>query len=88
MYPLDPQDLPYVNASVERFVLNPCGATDGMILSNGLQVEFSPQWSGAVRAAIAPGDAVRIYAARFDSAQLISAVLIETGRGARSRFRD
>jgi hypothetical protein len=36
MYPLDPPDLPYVNATVERFVLNPCGAADGMILSNGL----------------------------------------------------
>ncbi len=83
MHPLDPQDLPYVNASVERFVLNACGAADGMILSNGLEVQFSPHWSGAVLAAIAPGDAVRIYVARFDSAELISAVLIETGSGAR-----
>jgi hypothetical protein len=47
MYSLDPQDLPYVNASVERFVLNPCGAADGMILSNGLEVQFSSHWSGS-----------------------------------------
>jgi hypothetical protein len=83
MHWLDPDHLPYVSAQVERFLLNPHGDADGMLLSTGLEVHFPPHLSRAVLAAVTPGDAVRVYGVRPRSVEMISAVLIETNSGQR-----
>ncbi|MBV8805381.1 MAG: hypothetical protein JO042_10045 [Sinobacteraceae bacterium] len=83
MHWLDPDHLPHVGAQVERFLLNPRGDADGMILSNGLEVHFPPHLSRAVLAAVTPGDTVRVYGVRPRGAEMISAVLIETDDGQR-----
>jgi len=80
---LDPDHLPPVTSSVERFLLNPHGDADGMILENGLEVHFPPHLSEPVCAAIKPGDTVRVFGVRPRSAAMISAVAIETENGER-----
>ncbi len=80
---LDPNHLPHVTSNVERFLLNPRGDADGMILVNGLEVHFPPHLSASVRAAIQPGHTVRVYGVRPRSATMISAVAIETEDGQR-----
>jgi hypothetical protein len=80
---LDPDHLPHVLSKVERFLLNPRGDADGMILVNGLEVHFPPHLSASVCAAIRAGDSVRVYGVRPRSVAMISAVAIETEDGQR-----
>jgi hypothetical protein len=80
---LDPDHLPHVTSNVERFLLNPRGDADGMILVNGLEVHFPPHLSASVCAAIQPGHTVRVYGVRPRSTTMISAVAIETEDGQR-----
>ena len=42
MHWLDPDDLPEITGTVARFLLNPHGETDGMILADGSEVHFPP----------------------------------------------
>lgn len=35
-------DLPHVTSDVDHFVVNPDGGTDGLVLANGLEVNFPP----------------------------------------------
>lgn len=80
---LDPDHLPQVTSSVERWLLNPHGDADGMILADGLEVHFPPHLSAPLCSAIQPGDTVRVFGVRPRSAAMISAVAIETEDGLR-----
>ena len=53
--------MPYVTSSVERFLVNPDGNADGMILVNGVEVYFAPHLSTAVLTAIQVGDRITVY---------------------------
>ena len=53
--------LPHVTSTVERFLVNPDGYADGMILLNGVEVYFPPYLSDDVLAAIHVGDRITVY---------------------------
>ncbi len=80
---LDPDHLPQVTSSLERWLLNPHGDADGMILSDGLEVHFPPHLSVPLCGAIQPGDTVRVFGVRPRGTAMISAVAIETEDGRR-----
>jgi hypothetical protein len=83
MHWLDPEHLPNVTAEVERFLVNPHGDVDGMILTNGIEVHSPPHLSDEIRAQIRPGDRVTVYGVRPRAADMISAVAIGTANGKR-----
>jgi hypothetical protein len=85
MYWLDPDHLPEIAGSVERFLINPHGDADGMILSDCTEVHFPPHLSTELVAAIPRNRsaAVRIRGVRLRAGDLIAAVAIETMDGKR-----
>src|SRR5277367_6734802 len=79
----DDDQLPYVTSSVERFLVNPDGNADGMILLNGVEVYFAPYLSSAVLAAVQAGDRITVYGVLPMAEPMIVAAIIETMSGAR-----
>jgi hypothetical protein len=75
--------MPHVTSSVERFLVNPDGNADGMILGNGVEVYFAPHLSAAVLAAIQVGDRITVYGPLPMAEPMIAAVIIEAANGAR-----
>ena len=75
--------LPYVTSSVERFLFNPDGNADGMILANGVEVYFAPHLSNAVLTAVQVGDRITVYGILPMAEPMIAAVVIEAANGAR-----
>jgi hypothetical protein len=85
MHWLDPDYLPEHSALFERFLVNPHGAADGMILTDGTEVHFPPHLSDALRAVIRVGEKpkVRIRGVRPRRGDVLAAVAIETMDGER-----
>lgn len=63
---LDPNHLPEIVGIADRFLLNPHGQADGMILTNGTEVHLPPRLSDEIRAAIRLGDTVKVRCVRPD----------------------
>jgi hypothetical protein len=80
---LSEDHLPHVTSSVERFLVNPTGTADGMVLFNGVEVHFPPHLFAAVNTAVQIGDRVTVYGVLLSSAPLIAAVVIEAANGER-----
>jgi hypothetical protein len=72
-----------VTSSVERFLINPDGNADGMILFNGVEVYFAPYLSSAVLTAIRVGDRITVYGVLPMAEPMIVAVIIEAANGTR-----
>jgi hypothetical protein len=83
MYSMEMAELPHVTSGVARFLVNPHGDTDGLVLTNGLEVHFPPHFSAEVLAMIRAGDRVTIYGVVPRSSSMLSAVAIETQDGKR-----
>jgi hypothetical protein len=85
MHWLDPDYLPEISGTFERFLLNPHGDADGMILSDGTEVHFPPHMSAELCAAIRRGEKpeIRIRGVRPRNGSLIAAIAIETMDGKR-----
>ena len=83
MHWLDPDYLPEVSGTLDRFLLNPHGDADAMLLVDGTEVHFAPHMSGELQAAIRTGENVRIRGVRPRGCDLIAAVAIETSGGRR-----
>ena len=75
--------MPYVTSSVERFLVNPDGNADGMILVNGVEVYFAPHLSAAVLTAIQAGDRITVYGVLPMAEPMIAAIIIEAANGTR-----
>jgi len=56
----DPQQLPIQRGQVQQFTLTPRGDIDGLILTDGTEVETPPHLSTQIAYAIRPGDMVTI----------------------------
>jgi hypothetical protein len=80
---LNVDEMPHVTSSVERFLVNPDGNADGMILVNGVEVYFAPHLSTAVLMAIQVGDRITVYGVLPMAEPMIAAVIIEAANGAR-----
>lgn len=83
MHWIDPAQLPIVSGTVERFLCNPHGELDGLILRDGTEVHFPPHLSEAVRAALQPGAAVKVQGLRPRSASMLAAVQLTASESQR-----
>lgn len=81
MHWIDPIFLPAVVGEVERFIINPHGELDGLVLAGGHLVHFPPHLSEAVAAAIRPGDTIRVHGVRLRGADMIAAVSLTSATG-------
>jgi hypothetical protein len=80
---MNEEQLPHVTSSVERFLVNPDGNADGMILLNGVEVYFAPYLSDAVLMAVHVGDRITVYGELPMAEPLIVAAVIEAEDGSR-----
>jgi hypothetical protein len=75
--------LPYVTSGVERFLLDPAGAAQGMLLTNGMQVHFAPHLGTRILAVIRPGNRVTVYGVIAPDSTMLDAVAVEAADGTR-----
>jgi hypothetical protein len=83
MHWLDPDYLPEVRGTVDRFLLNPHGYADGMIRTDGAEIHFPPRVSAEVLNAVQLGATIKVRGVRPRTANVIAAVTIEAADGAR-----
>jgi hypothetical protein len=83
MYSMEMSELPHVTSGVDRFLVNPRGDTDGLVLTNGLEVHFPPHILAEVLAVVRAGDRITIYGVVPRATAKLSAVAIETEDGKR-----
>jgi hypothetical protein len=81
MHWLDPDYLPITTGIVERFTINPDGDVDGFLLTDETLVHSPPHLSDQLKAAIRPGDSVRVRGVKPRGADLIAAVSVERQGG-------
>jgi len=84
MHYFETGDLPHVTSDVDYFLVNPDGATGGLVLTNGLEVYFPPGFSAnEVLAVVRAGDRVTIHGRVPRATSSLTAVTIETRDGKR-----
>jgi hypothetical protein len=81
MHWLDPDHLPEITGTVDRFLINPHGAVDGMLLDDGTEIHFPPHLSTQLLAAVKPGTEVWIRGVRPRGVDMVAAVSLETADG-------
>lgn len=81
MHGIDPNYLPRINGTVDRFLVNPHGEVDGLLLAGGLEVHVPPHLDVELRAAVQPGAAIGVFGVRPHGVEMIAAVAIEAGLG-------
>jgi hypothetical protein len=79
MHWIDPAHLPQSKGTVDRFLINPHGDADGMLLTSGKEVHFPPHMSKLVVAAFKPGDPVKVRGVRPRGADMVAAVSLQAG---------
>jgi hypothetical protein len=82
MHWIDPVCLPVTRGVVTRFLLNPRGELDGLVLRGNRQVHFPPHMSAWVAKHIKAGDAVRIRGVKPRGVEMIAAVELTAKDGA------
>jgi hypothetical protein len=83
MHWIDPDSLTPIQSKVARFLFNPRGQADGLILASGTEVHFPPHLSRQMLAKLEPGAKVTVYGVKPRSVDMIACVAIETVDGAR-----
>src|SRR5689334_12003268 len=83
MHWLDHTQMPRTEGIVERFLLNPHGELDGLVLTDGREVLFPPHLSKAVRAALTPGRPVTVSGLALRDAPVIVAAALSAGGSAK-----
>ena len=83
MHWIDPQSLSETRGTVTRFLLNPHGEIDGIVLGarQALQVHFPPHLSPQIARQVAMGDKVRMRSVKPHGANMIAAVSLVTKNG-------
>ena len=86
MHWIDPDCLPEVKGTVERFLLNPHGAIDGFVMNSETQasvlVHTPPHMETELTRHVKAGDVVSVRGVRPRKAELIAAVALTTTSGA------
>jgi hypothetical protein len=83
MHWIDPDSLAPVKSTVERFLFNPKGDADGMLLADGTEAHFPPHLSSKVLKSIQPGDAITLYGVKPRAVDMIACIAIENAKGER-----
>ncbi|BAM89115.1 hypothetical protein S58_31160 [Bradyrhizobium oligotrophicum S58] len=79
MHWIDPESLPVVKGTLERFVLNPHGEVDGFVMraaDKDVLVHTPPHMETDLTRHIKPGDAVGVHGVKPRGAELIAAVAV------------
>jgi hypothetical protein len=80
MHWIDPASLPETRGKVTRFLLNPHGEIDGLVIG-ARQVHFPPHLSKQLARRVALGDVVRVRGLKPRDADMIAAVSLTTQSG-------
>ena len=84
MHLIDPDCLPEVAGTIERFVLNPHGEVDGFVMKDkqaAILVHTPPHMEGELTRHLTRGDKVRVRGVRPRGAELLAAVAVTTADG-------
>jgi hypothetical protein len=86
MHWIDPDSLPEVSGTVERFLLNPHGEVDGFVMTRdgiAVVVHTPPHLEEELTRHVKPGDCVGIHGVKARGADLLAAVAVTTKDGRR-----
>jgi hypothetical protein len=72
----DPAQLPAFRGTVKRYTLTPRGDIDGLVLTDGTEVNLPPHLTPEIAFAIRPGDAVTIHGLRARALPLVAATSV------------
>jgi hypothetical protein len=72
----DPVQLPETRGTVKQYTLTPRGDVDGLILTDGTEVNLPPHLSAQIVFAIKPGDAVAIRGLKARALPLVDAASV------------
>lgn len=85
MHWIDPDSLPEVAGTLERFVMNPHGEVDGFVMKDkqaaAILVHTPPHMEGELTRHLSPGNKVRVRGVRPRGADLLAAVAVITAGG-------
>ena len=76
--------MPVLTGRVERWLVNPGGEVDGLLLTDGTQVAFPPHLSAAAQRLLKPGDGVRVAGWRTPDAPVVRASRLTATASGRS----
>lgn len=68
----DPTQLPSFTGTVERYLPNPRGETDGLIFREGAQIVFPPDLADSVRRSVPVGRSIIVWGIRARTAPVIT----------------
>jgi len=80
---INPDSLSPIKSKVSRFLFNPQGDSDGMLLTNGMEAHFPPHLSKKMLETIQQGEAVTLYGVKPRVVDMITCVAIESAKGER-----
>src|SRR5262249_25493868 len=86
--PYDPQQLPAEHGQLQQFTLTPRGDIDGMILTDGTEVNTPPHLSTEIAYSIKPGDTLIIHGLHAAALPLVQAVSISEAAPGRTVIDD
>lgn len=75
---------PVVTGRVQRWLVNPNGEVDGLLLADGTQVGFPPHLSSEVQGALKIGDSVEVSGWRAPNAPVVRAASLKATASGRS----
>ena len=81
MHWIDPECLQETRGTVTRFLLNPHGEPDGLVLGKDRQVHFPPHMARDITRLIRIGDKIRVHGVKPRAANIVAAVQLTTGNG-------
>jgi hypothetical protein len=81
MHWVDPDYLPEVTGTVDRFLVNRHGEADGFLLTDGGEVHVPPHLSSRLLRDVRPGSKVKVRGVRPRGVQMVAAVAIDTEKG-------
>ncbi len=81
MHWIDPKFLPEISGTVELFLLNPHGESDGLVMDDGTEVHFPPHLSTKVHKAIKVGDIVKVRGVRPREGDVLAAISLQGDGG-------
>ncbi len=77
MHWIDHKQLPAIEGTIERFLINSHGELDGLLLTDGTEVHFPPHLSERVRRTFKPGSSVAVRGLRPRGAAVVAAIALE-----------
>jgi hypothetical protein len=78
MHWLDPDYLPVTTGKLQRFLLNPHGDVDGLLLADGTEIHTPPHLSHELLRKLNMGEVVAVHGVKPRHADVIVAVAIDT----------